>query len=137
MHQQGPFPQQLEKDGLGYVVASVGDAVGPVAFSSLCAHRDWLKTDMAISFMKAYRKACTYILEASPSELAKQLTGFFPQIDIDVLTDTIKTYQSLGCWTADPTISQQSYDNLVDVFSYSNIISQAHDINSCVVKPPG
>lgn len=137
VHQQGPFPQQLEKDGLGYVVASVGDAVGPVAFSSLCAHRDWLKTDMAASFMQAYRKACAYVLEASPSELAKQVSSFFPQIDLDVLTNTLNTYQSLGCWTADPAISKKSYNNLVYVFSYNNIISQAHDISKCVVTPPG
>ena len=32
-HFQGPAPQQLEKDGAGYVVASVGEAIGPVAFS--------------------------------------------------------------------------------------------------------
>ncbi|NQU71430.1 MAG: ABC transporter substrate-binding protein [Rhodospirillales bacterium] len=37
VHLQGPAPQQLEKDGLGYVVAAVGDAIGPVAFSSLTA----------------------------------------------------------------------------------------------------
>ena len=47
VHQQGPFPQQLEKEGLGYVVASVGETIGPVAFSSLCATREWLETEMA------------------------------------------------------------------------------------------
>lgn len=137
VHQQGPFPQQLEKDGLGHVVASVGDAVGPVAFSSLCASREWLKTDMAKAFMRAYRKSCAYVLDAPASELARQLGSFFPQIDSDVLTDTISTYQSLGCWTTNPAISNASYDNLIDVFSYSNIIKQKHDMNKCVVDPPG
>ena len=28
IHQQGPAPQQLERDGVGHVVASVGKAVG-------------------------------------------------------------------------------------------------------------
>ncbi len=37
IHQQGPAPQQLEHDGVGHVVASVGEAIGPVAFSSLAA----------------------------------------------------------------------------------------------------
>ena len=39
VHLQGPAPQQLEADGVGHVVASVGEAIGPVAFSSLCARR--------------------------------------------------------------------------------------------------
>jgi len=47
VHQQGPAPQQLEHDGVGHLVASVGELVGPVAFSSLCASREWLQTDMA------------------------------------------------------------------------------------------
>jgi len=37
IHQQGPAPQQLEHDRVGHVVASVGQAIGPLAFSSLAA----------------------------------------------------------------------------------------------------
>ena len=40
IHQQGPAPQQLEHDKVGHVVASVGEAIGPVAFSSLAATRE-------------------------------------------------------------------------------------------------
>ena len=47
VHQQGPFPQLLEKEGVGYVVAAVGGVIGPVAFSSLCATREWIETEMA------------------------------------------------------------------------------------------
>ena len=66
IHQQGPAPQQLEHDGVGHVVASVGEAIGPVAFSSLAATRDWLRTDAAHRFMRAYRKARAWLL-ATPA----------------------------------------------------------------------
>ena len=56
VHQQGPAPQQLGHDRVGHVVASVGQAIGRVAFSSLAATRAWLRTDMARRFMRAYRK---------------------------------------------------------------------------------
>src|ERR1051325_7776902 len=36
VHLQGPGPQVLEHDGAGYAVASVGEAMPPVAFSSVC-----------------------------------------------------------------------------------------------------
>ena len=137
VHQQGPFPQQLEQDGIGHVVAAVGDAVGPVAFSSLCATREWLQTDMAVAFMNAYRKACQYILAIPATELAKQLNNFFPQIDLSVLTKTLSTYQKLGCWTPDPEITKTSYDNLIDVFMHAGVINKAFDIHECVVHPPG
>ena len=136
VHQQGPAPQQLEKDGIAHVVASVGEAIGPVAFSSLCATREWLKTDMAMSFMRAYRAARQYVIEAPASEIAHKEADFFPGIDQDVLTHTIASYQTLGCWSPDPTISRAAYNNLLDVFLYSGLITQRHAYDSCVVSPP-
>ncbi len=64
IHQQGPAPQQLEHDGVGHIVASLGDAIGPCAFSSLAATREWLNTDAAKRFMRAYRRARTWVISA-------------------------------------------------------------------------
>src|SRR5438876_1025948 len=57
IHQQGPAPQQLEHDRAGHIVASVGQAIGPCAFSSLATTRAWLASDAAKRFTRAYRKA--------------------------------------------------------------------------------
>jgi NitT/TauT family transport system substrate-binding protein len=137
VHQQGPAPQQMEKDGIAHVVASVGDAVGPVAFSSLCASREWLDTNMAQAFMQAYREARAYTIDTDADEIARQEKMFFPDIDLDVLTATIATYQQLGCWTPHAEITRNAYENLLDVFMYSGIISQRHDYQLCVTTPPG
>ena len=102
VHLQGPGPQQLEKDGVGHVVASVGEAIGPVAFSSLVASREWLVTDAAKAFMRAYRKARKWVLEAPSAEMARTERDFFKNIDPDVLAATIETYKGLGCWSEDP-----------------------------------
>jgi NitT/TauT family transport system substrate-binding protein len=136
VHQQGPAPQQMEKEGIAHVVASVGDAVGPVAFSSLCATREWLETDMAQAFMHAYREARAYAISAPASELARQEADFFPDIDPEVLTNTIATYQQLGCWTPHAEIAPEAYENLLDVFMYSGIISKRHPYNLCATTPP-
>ncbi len=53
VHLQGPAPQQLAHEGLGQVVASLGAAMGPCAFSSLAATRDWLAGDTARAFLRA------------------------------------------------------------------------------------
>ncbi|MDH5181854.1 MAG: ABC transporter substrate-binding protein, partial [Gammaproteobacteria bacterium] len=119
VHQQGPAPQQMEQDGIAHVAAAVGDAIGPVAFSSLCASREWVHTDMARAFMRAYRKARAWTIEAPLEELADKVAGFFPAIDCTVLTHTLGVYQKLGCWTPDPAISQTAYETLLDVFMHS------------------
>lgn len=136
VHQQGPAPQQLERDGIGHVVAAVGDAVGPVAFSSLCASREWLETDMARAFMRAYRKSQRMALEAPAQEIAGMEREFFPHIDPQVLADTIATYQRLGCWRDDPVISREAYGNLLDVFLFNGLIARRHPYESAIVAPP-
>jgi len=136
IHQQGPAPQQLEYDGKGRVLAAIGDVIGDVAFSSLCATRAWLKTDQAAAFMRAYRKSSTTLLATPAAEIAENEAAFFPQIDREVLTQTIATYQQLGCWSADPTISESSYNTLLDVFAYNGLISLRHPYDAAIVAPP-
>jgi len=136
VHQQGPAPQQLARDGIGYPVAAVGDAVGPVAFSSLCALREWLQSEMAAAFVRAYRKGRRFTIEARAKEVARLEERFFPKIDSAVLADTIATYQQLGCWTPEVAIPRKAYENLLDVFLYSGHITKRHPYEACIVAPP-
>ncbi len=132
VHQQGPAPQQLEKDGVGHLVASIGEVIGPVAFSSLCASPEWLETDMAQAFLRAYHKAQKHVLETPASQLAEEEQNFFPGIDPDVLSQTIVAYQQLGCWQTTSTISKTSYETLLDVFEYAGQISQRHTYDKVI-----
>lgn len=136
VHQQGPAPQQMEREGIAHVVASVGEVIGPVAFSSLCAMREWCESDMATAFIKAYRKSLNYVIEAPAKDIARQEfeAGFFPDIDLDVLTKTIQAYKELGCWEPDPHISHESYKKLLDVFLYSGLISQRYPYEQVIVS---
>jgi len=69
VHLQGPAPQQLERDGIGKVVAAVGDVNPPVAFSSLMATREFLKTDEAAVFMRAYLRALRFVIQSPAPEI--------------------------------------------------------------------
>jgi len=137
VHQQGPAPQQLEKDGVGHVVASVGAAIGPVAFSSLCASREWLQTAAARAFMRAYRRARAFAQSAPAEEIAAAEAHFFPAIDRAVLARTIGDYQKLGCWTGSVRIDPGSYEVALDVFDYSGLISRRFGYDEVICAPPG
>jgi NitT/TauT family transport system substrate-binding protein len=136
VHQQGPAPQQLEHDGVGHIVASVGEAIGPCAFSSLAATRDWLRTDMARRFMRAYRKARTWLLDTPAAEVTEAEASFFPGIDRAVLTSTIASYQTLGCWTPHVEITHRAFEATVDVFQHAGLITRRHRYEDVVAAPP-
>ncbi len=136
VHLQGPAPQQIAADGVGHVVASVGAAVGPCAFSSLLATPAWLATDDAKAFMRAYRAARTFVIESSAEEVAGVIAPHFPDISSEALTDTVAAYQKLGCWTPHFEISEATYDAALDVFLNAGLITKRHPYDQVVVTPP-
>lgn len=136
VHLQGPAPQQLARDGVGHVVASVGEAIGPVAFSSLCATRAWLASDMARAFIRAYAKARAWVAEAPAEEVAGIEAPFFPEVDCAALTETIAFYQRLGTWQPPLEIPRDAYEVALDVFQHSRLITRRHPYDAVVVPPP-
>ena len=136
IHQQGPAPQQLEHDRVGHVVASVGQAIGPCAFSSLAATRGWLGTDMATRFMRAYKKARAWLLATPAADVAKAEAPFFPEIHPAVLASTIGYYQKLGCWTPHVEITRPAFAVALDVFQHSGLITKRHRYEDVVAPPP-
>ena len=136
VHLQGPAPQQLEQDGVGHVLASVGAAIGPVAFSSLCATRRWLATDTASAFVRAFAKSRSWVATGQADAIAKAEAPFFPDLDEAVLARTIQAYQRLGCWQGGLEIPHAAYEVALDVFLHSGLISRRHPYDAVVVPPP-
>jgi len=136
VHQQGPFPQQLQADGVGHVVAQVGPQIGPCGFSSLAATREWLKSDMAKAFMRAYRKTRAYMNDAPAAQIAKAEKPFFPKIDEAVLADCIATYQKLGCWTRHVEITRAAYEKTLDVFEFNGQLKRRYRYEQVCAEPP-
>ena len=136
IHQQGPAPQQLAHDGVGHVVAALGDAIGSLAFSSLAATREWLATDQAKRFTRAYRKARAWLIATPAAQVAAAEASFFPHIDRAVLTQTIATYQKLGCWTPHVEITRPAFEVTLDVFEYSGLITKRHKYEDVIAQPP-
>jgi len=139
VHMQGPAAQQLVRDGIAEMTVAVGELLGPVAFSSLCAGQEWLASDEALAFMRAYKKATIYAISAPADELANKQkeAGFFREIDVNVLTDTISAYQSLNTWSENPVIPKDAYQNLLDVFLYNGLITKSYAYEELICQPPG
>ena len=136
VQQQGPYPQQLEDDGIGRIVAQVGPLIGPCAFSSLAASSEWLQTDMAQAFTRAYANARRYLNEVPASEIAAIEQPYFPGISLAALTQCIATYQQLGCWTPHVEITQHAFEVTLDVFEYTGGIQERYPWERVCAAPP-
>ena len=136
VQQQGPYPQQLQADGVGHIVAQVGPQIGPCGFSSLAATREWLTTDMAKAFIRAYAKTRDYMNDTPAAEIARAQKPYFPDTDPAVLTDCIATYQRLGCWTRHVEITRAAYEKTLDVYEYNGLLKQRWPYELVCAEPP-
>lgn len=135
-HEQGPYPQQLEHEGQGHVVASVGEVIGPVSFSTLAARREWLASPAAPRFMRAYRAARKWAHTAAPQKIAAAERAFFPDIEPAALERAIAAYQRLGTWDGDIAIPKPLYETALAVFSHAKLITKRYAYEQVVVAPP-
>lgn len=135
-HEQGSYPQQLEHEKYAHIVASVGDAVGPVAFSSLICRWEWLETDEAKRFSNAYRTSREWVNTSDPEEIARAEASFFSDHSAEAVAQAIRTYQQMGTWSGDIAIPKNLYENALNVFEHSRLISQRHPYEKVVVPPP-
>lgn len=135
-HEQAPYPQQLECEGHAHIVASVGEVIGPVAFSSLAATPAWLARPEAKTFLHAYSLARQWTHGAAPAEVAAAVQSFFPDIRPDALAGAIAYYQELGCWSGGLPLEPGEYETALNVFAHSGLVSRRHAFESVVVAPP-
>jgi len=136
VQQQGPYPQQLEDEGVGSIVTQVGPLIGPCAFSSLAASREWLGTDEARAFTRAYASARQYLNETPAGEVAALEQSYFPSISSVALGRCIASYQQLGCWTPHVEITKSAFEVILDVFAYTGGISERYPYELVCAAPP-
>lgn len=134
--QQGPYPQQLVKDAAGSIVAQCGPVIGPCAFSSLAASRNWLSSEAAVAFTRAYSRARKFLNSASASEIAAIEEPWFPETDLAALTECIASYQKLGCWTPHVEITETAFSAIVDIFTHAGTIDKRYTYNQVCDLPP-
>lgn len=114
LHRQGP--------GAGLPLVSVGASMPAVAFSSLCASREFVKTEVYTKFLRAYETAREWVRSAAAEDIAAKELSFFPGVDVAVLAETIRQYQMIGCWGGGLQIPRDLYEQALNVFEYAGEI---------------
>ncbi len=136
VQQQGPYPQQLEQDNIGGIVAQVGPQIGPCAFSSLAASDEWLQTDTARAFTRAYAATREFLNQAPAAEIAALQQSWFPGVSPAALETCISSYQGLGCWTPHVEITRSAFEVILDIFEYTGGISERYPYEMVCAAAP-
>ena len=92
-----PNALQVEKQGLGHVVASIGDLGGVVPYTSYSARISYLEKNPEVieKFTRAIQKGLDYVHSHSDEEVAEAMLEFFPDTSLNDLIGVVKHGQKL------------------------------------------
>jgi len=126
IHLQAPGPQILEEEGIGWTRVSVGASMPEVAFSTLCCSRDFTQTPRFTEFLEAYQQSREWVRTVDPREVAVIEKSWFPGVSEDALAEAVSRYQRLGTWSDGMEITDELYEQALNVFEYAGGLRTRH-----------
>ena len=117
-----PAATALEKQGLGYVLASVGELGGNVPYTAYNARSSFINDnkDVIESFDKAINKALDYVIKTPSKTIATDILEFFPDTSYDDMVKIIDRYKDINAWKTNTSISKEEFMLLQDIMKKSN-----------------
>ena len=121
-----PEASTLEKAGKGYIVASLGQDSGKLPYTVFMTKSSYLKShpEQVQKFTNAVQKGQDFVHNATPEEIAKVITPFFPDIDADILVSVVKRYQEIDAWPSDTIIDQEEFDLMKGIMKEAGELKQ-------------
>lgn len=129
-----PVAATLEKEGKGYVVASIGVEGGYIPYTCFSATKSYIEKNPETiqKFTNALYKAMVWVQEHSSEEIAKAVLPQFPDTDLDVLKSLVERYRDQDSWKPDLIITEDGFNHLMDIMELAGELDKRADYDKIV-----
>ena len=114
-----PTASMTESQGKGYIVASVGEAAGEIPYTAYFAKKSYIEQnpDIIQGFTNATYKGLQWVKDHTAEEVAKVIQSFFPDTDLEMLANSVKSYKDIDAWNDTPVLKEEAFDRLQTVMA--------------------
>lgn len=121
-----PNATSVEKEGLGYVVAYIGELGGSVPYTAYNARKSYIENNPKIikSFCNAIQKGLDYVKNNDPETIAQKIISFFPDTSHSDLTKMIERYKNGNAWKEKININEEEWNHLQDIMIASKELTE-------------
>lgn len=129
-----PTALEIEQQGYGYVVASIGELGGIVPYTSYSAKISFIEKNPELieNFTKAIQKGLDFVHENDSKTVAKAILSFFPDTSLNDLTGVVERYKSQDTWPRTTNFTKDSFAHLQKIMMASGAIDTIVDYNSLI-----
>jgi NitT/TauT family transport system substrate-binding protein len=112
-----PVASSLEREGKGYIVASIGAESGEIPYTAYYAKRSYINKnkDVIQAFTNAIYKGQQWVENSSNKEVAKVLLEAFPETDLELLETVVARYKEQDTWNKTPVMKEEALLRLQEV----------------------
>ena len=112
-----PNALQLEQEGYGYVVASIGEMGGVVPYTTYFARKSYLEENRELiqNFTKAIQQGLDFVHNSSDEEVAEAILPQFPDTSLEDLTKVVARYRSIDAWPKTTEYKEESFNHLQEI----------------------
>jgi NitT/TauT family transport system substrate-binding protein len=112
-----PVATSLEKEGKGYIVASIGKESGYLPYTCYSSKKSYIKKnpDIIQKFTNAIYKSQQWVKTHSSEEIARSISREFPDTDIEDLSVVVKRYKSQDTWSETTILKEDGLNHLMDI----------------------
>ena len=130
-----PNASQVEKQGLGYIVASIGELGGTVPYTSYNARKSYIDNNPKVikSFTKAIQKGLDYVYNSSDEDVAKAMLNYFPDTSLSDLTNIVKRYKEINAWSKDTIISEADFNHIEEIMEAAGELDRKAPYDKLVI----
>ncbi len=114
-----PTASSIEKEGKGYIVASVGQSSGEIPYTAYYALKSYIDKNAAViqGFTNAVAKGQKWVATHTAKEIAETIAPSFPDADMDVMIKAIGRYKEIDAYAATPVMTEDSFTRLQTVMT--------------------
>lgn len=121
-----PTASLTQEQGKGYIVASVGEEAGEIPYTAYFAKKSYIQDneDIIQGFTNAIYKGEQWVKEHSSEEIAEAIISFFPDTDIELLSNVIQNYKDIDAWNDTPILKEESFNRLQEVMTMAGELKE-------------
>ena len=112
-----PTATEVEANGQGYVLTSIGEESGEIPYTAYFTSRSYAEThsDVVQRFTNAIAKALKWVKEHDAAETAEAISPQFPDTSVETLTKVVERYRAIDAWNDTPVMRQDALERLETV----------------------
>ena len=131
-----PTATMVEKEGRGYIVASVGEAAGEMPYTAYFANKSYLEKhpDIIQAFVDSIYEAQVWMDAHTAEEIAEVLVPSFADTELDVLTTVVQRYKDIDAWCHTPVMTEEAFERLEDVIQQAGELPERASFEAIVVN---